>query len=124
MFGTGRCRIHRPIGPWPQLVDRAEINPATLVRIDIDFSGAAAVRALFHVDSLFAIAGVALSKGFFVSWVIPCSTAVWAFDFDWAATTVAYVANSSCHVLNLLIWMLSGPRPHISQRIWLVCWPA
>lgn len=106
MFGTGQCRIHRPIGPWPQLVDRAaEVSPATLVSIDIDFSGAAAVRALIHFDGLFAVAGVALSEGLFVSWVIPCSTAIWALDFDWAATTVAYVANSSCHVLSLLIWM-------------------
>lgn len=71
----------------------------------VDFTGAAAVRALIHVDGLFAVAGVALGEGFFVSWVIPGATAVWAFDFDWAAATVAYVTNHSCHIFSLLIWM-------------------
>lgn len=99
MVEIGRCKRHRPTGPLPQLVVRAEVSPATLACID--FSGAAAVRALVHVDGLFAIAGMALSERFFVSWVIPCSTAVWAFDFDWAAATVAYAANYSSHVLSL-----------------------
>jgi len=97
--------VHRPIGPFVQTANRAQASPVTLVIVDINFTGAAAVRALIHVDGLFAVAGVALSEGFFVSWVIPGATAVWAFDFDWAATTVTYVTNYSCHIFSLLIWM-------------------
>ena len=107
--------MHRPIGPFVQTANRAQVSPVTLVIVDIYFTGAAAVRALIHVDVLFAVAGVALSEGFFVSWVVTGSTAVWAFDFDWAATTVAYVANYSCHILSLLIWMCSELRPHVDR---------
>ncbi|EPJ5969718.1 TPA: hypothetical protein ACJERV_001903, partial [Pseudomonas aeruginosa] len=61
--------------------------------VGIHFPGAAAVRALVDVYGLIAITCMALSEGLVVRWVIPCSSAVWAFDFDWAATTAAYVAN-------------------------------
>ncbi|MCK2124727.1 hypothetical protein [Pseudomonas sp. PNPG3] len=77
----------------------------TSLIVNIDFAGIAAVRALIHNDSFFAEAGVALSKWFLFGWVKSSAITVRAFDFDWAATTVAYVAGFGCHVLNLLIWV-------------------